>query len=225
MVTLFSPEYGKLSASAKGVRKQKAKLRFAAELFNYGEYILSQTNNRYVITQCTTTESFFPLRSDIDRLYSATYMLNVCETFAREGQENSVLFGLLLAALYQAAYNENISHRQLISIFTLKALQSEGMEPEVSQCIRCSSKGDTIFNFSFSEGGVYCKNCRAQGSVIPLTAAAAQLMHKLLSASLEDVWKIKPEKGESVYNEVYRLITRYIQFALDKPFKVLDYIQ
>ena len=50
MLTLLTPDCGIISVSAKGVRRQKAKLRYAAELFTYGNYMLSNKNGRYALT-------------------------------------------------------------------------------------------------------------------------------------------------------------------------------
>ena len=44
IVTLVSLEYGKLTATARGCLKPKAKLRYAAEPMNFGDYLLSGKN-------------------------------------------------------------------------------------------------------------------------------------------------------------------------------------
>ena len=52
ILTLVSPEEGRLTASAKGCLKPRAKLRYAASIMNFGEYMLSGKGDRYVVTDC-----------------------------------------------------------------------------------------------------------------------------------------------------------------------------
>ena len=42
IVTLFSLQYGKISAALKGVKKAGAKLKFAAQPFCFAEYVLAK---------------------------------------------------------------------------------------------------------------------------------------------------------------------------------------
>ena len=47
LLTLFSPTLGRITAGAKGVKKQKAKLSFAAQPFCFAEYVLAEKGGRY----------------------------------------------------------------------------------------------------------------------------------------------------------------------------------
>lgn len=58
IVTLVGVDTGVLTATAKGCLKPRAKLRYAAEPMNFGDYVLSGRNGRYVITECSQIESF-----------------------------------------------------------------------------------------------------------------------------------------------------------------------
>ena len=68
MVTLFTPEYGRIDAVARGCRRPKSPLVNAVEPFTSGEYQLYSRKERYSIDQCQIKESFYELRTDYDRL-------------------------------------------------------------------------------------------------------------------------------------------------------------
>ena len=59
LLLLYCGEYGKITASIRGVKKPGAKLKFAAEPFCFGEFMLSVKDGRYAVTNCTEIESFF----------------------------------------------------------------------------------------------------------------------------------------------------------------------
>ena len=46
LVELFTLEQGKLTVSMKGVRGEKAKMKFAKEIFCFGEFVLENTKGK-----------------------------------------------------------------------------------------------------------------------------------------------------------------------------------
>lgn len=87
LLLLYCGEYGKITASIRGVKKPGAKLKFAAEPFCFGEFMLSVKDGRYAVTNCTEIESFFSLRGDV-----VTYCCAGCvvEQLAQYGTGKSV---------------------------------------------------------------------------------------------------------------------------------------
>ena len=83
VLTLVSPEEGRLTASARGCLKPRAKLRYAAEPMNFGEYMLAGKGDRYIVTDCVQYDSFSPVTSDIDRYYAACMILELLSNALR----------------------------------------------------------------------------------------------------------------------------------------------
>ena len=69
LVCLYSLELGKIFVSMKGVRGEKAKLKFAKEIFCFGEYILEQTKSNFIVTGVDIIDNFYDLSKDIDKYY------------------------------------------------------------------------------------------------------------------------------------------------------------
>src|SRR3972149_1127095 len=73
IITLYSAEYGKLDAVAKGVRRITSRLAGHVEPLSHGSFMLAHGRNLDVITQVQTIETFQPLRDNLERLSRALY--------------------------------------------------------------------------------------------------------------------------------------------------------
>ena len=77
MVTLFSPEMGRVDAIARGCRRPKSPLVNAVEPFTSGEYQLYAHKDRFSIEHCQISDSYYELRADYDRLCHGVYWLRL----------------------------------------------------------------------------------------------------------------------------------------------------
>ena len=96
ILTLFSPTLGRIDALCRGCRRQKSPLMAASELFCSGEYVLFQAKDRTTVVSCQITDSYYPLRSDFERLAHGMYALELCSAAIQPAQENERLFLLLV---------------------------------------------------------------------------------------------------------------------------------
>ena len=68
MITLLSPDLGKISVMARGCRKPKSRFLTATELFCYGDYVLYRKGDFHIMTQANIHDSFYEIRNDIEKL-------------------------------------------------------------------------------------------------------------------------------------------------------------
>ena len=87
MLTLLSPSMGRIEAVCRGCKRPQSPLLAASEWFALGEYVLYAGKGRMNVSSCNVTESFFPLRTDYERLKYATYILSVAEAAAQPGEK------------------------------------------------------------------------------------------------------------------------------------------
>ena len=64
ILTLFSQENGKLTASARGARAMKSAIRAAAQPFCCAEYEFYQKKDRLYITNALIKQEFFNVQND-----------------------------------------------------------------------------------------------------------------------------------------------------------------
>lgn len=155
ILTLVSIEEGKLTATAKGCLKPKAKLRYAAEPMNFGEYMLAGRGERYVVADCSQVESFMPLTFDLQKYYSASYILDALAKLSPESQPK--LFVHAIETLKAMAY-EGLPAEDGITKFLLHALSDNGYGLDFSTCnvCKCILDGDSAFS---ERDGIVCPHC------------------------------------------------------------------
>ena len=151
ILTLFSPSLGKITARIRGVKKPKAKLAFCAQPFCFAEYILAEKGGRYTVTNAYLHESFFSLRSDIDRFYAACAAAEICRTLAQENEQHEALFIGFIECLKSLCLAGEDEAESLIA-FSLIALRESGYPIDLSYLEECDGDiGDKLW-FDFADG-------------------------------------------------------------------------
>ena len=112
------------------------------------------------VVSCVLTETFYPLRTDYDRLSVGTYMLSLCEGAVQPGVPAQSLFMLLLHALARLTFSDQ-AWQPLTAGFLLHFAACEGFAPNLDSCVFC---GQTIpdgesAGFELREGGLVCPEC------------------------------------------------------------------
>ncbi len=151
LLTLFSPELGRITVGAKGVKKPKAKLAFAAQPFCFSEYILAERGGRYTMTGAYLHESFFSLRYDVVRFYAACAMAEICLTVLYEEERHEGLFIALIEGLKALSLAEEDAAEAVVA-FTLVALRESGYPLDLGFLEECDGDvGDKPW-FDFADG-------------------------------------------------------------------------
>ncbi len=162
IVTLVSPEFGKLTATARGCLKQGAKLRYAAEPMNFGDYMLGGKNGRYIIAECSQIESFSSITYDIDKYYAASLTLEVLSKLTPDDAQPK-LFLDALTTLNDLAYSDK-DVDEVVTEFLLLALKDNGSDLDFAHCnvCKCDTTGDAYFDVA---DGIVCEHCKNFGAI------------------------------------------------------------
>jgi len=157
LVTLVSPEYGKITAVAKGCLKPKAKLRYASEILNFGDYMLSEKAGKFVITDCSQIEPFISITYDIERFYAASLILDALQKISKE--PNPGIFVYALETLYKLSNGEETN--DAIRDFLLFILNNSGLNLDFKHCNSCGCDldGDCLYR---EADGIVCLDCKGQ---------------------------------------------------------------
>ncbi len=150
LLTLFSPSLGRITVGAKGVKKPKAKLAFAAQPFCFAEYMLAEKGGRYTLTNAYLHESFFALRNDILRFYAACAMAEICLQVLYEREKAEGLFIALLEGLKALALTDEDAAEAVLA-FTLVALRESGYPVELGLLEEEGELSERLY-FDFADG-------------------------------------------------------------------------
>lgn len=100
MLTMLTPNLGKISCTAKGARRTKSQLLSATQVFTFGEYMLFKGGDTYTINSCETIEMFYNLRTDLDKLTYASHITKIINDVTTENQNSFYILKLYLNTLY-----------------------------------------------------------------------------------------------------------------------------
>jgi len=92
LLTVFTPERGKLRLIAKGARKPSSRKSGHVELFSYSRYLVAVGHDLDIVTQAETIEPFLPLHEDLLRATYAYYVAELTDAFTLNRTRTSPFF-------------------------------------------------------------------------------------------------------------------------------------
>ncbi len=162
IITILTPEYGKITFRAKGVKSIKSKNAAGTQIFCYSEFELMEKGGRYSLKTAYVKQSFFGIRSDVLRYSLACYMLDTVNAVTTEQNDETEILRLLLNALYALSEKQDIPLWKIKGAYELKLMELCGFMPELYTCLGCG--GETLDNtkvfFSFTEAQIVCQDCK-----------------------------------------------------------------
>lgn len=158
IITLFTKEFGKITAMVKGARNPKSQFLGATQLFSYCDFVYYRGRSFAYLNQVTLIESFHRLRNDLNKLAKAAYITEAVYQAFEEGQEDDGVLRLMLNQLY--FIHENMVRDDGIALLTfqLKLLGFMGFAPALSECGSCGSS-KALVGLHRTDGTARCRSC------------------------------------------------------------------
>ncbi|MFQ3549611.1 MAG: DNA repair protein RecO [Armatimonadota bacterium] len=223
IITIFTKEYGKISAVAKGARRPGSKLAGASELMSYSKLFLSKGKDLDILTQADIKESFPNVRCNLNSLAHAIYILELASSFVDENQPNPDLFDNMLSTLYvlEAGTDPEISARY----FEMGLLKLQGYEPHFEECVKCGcTEFDEKISFNVILGGVECGKCRP----FPIDS---MMIRSALCSYVDVLRKSQPQELKNLKfpigakRELEKVLKWHIRYRLEKELKSFEFIK
>ena len=222
LLTLYSREYGKIKAIAKGARKPQTRKTGHVELFMRTVFMIAQGKSLDIITQAELVESYAGIRSDLVRTTYAAYSAELLDNFTAEADADYRKYQLLSDALGWFAAGENV--RLAARYYELHLLSLAGYQPQLFHCVNCRElivEQDQYL--SAGSGGILCPDCRdADRQARFITAAAVKLLRYLQSREWATVRVLKL-KG-TLHQELEEAMLYYLRFILERNLKSVDFL-
>ncbi len=156
LVTIFTEEYGAITALARGARSLKSRKLAATMQFCYGKYILYKQGDKLWVKEAELIESFFDIRATIEGLALANYIAEVLSFVTVEESEKDLL-RLSLNSLY-AISTGKYDVDKIKATFEIRAVSILGFMPNVLSCNICDEKSGDFF-FDIMGGIIECRAC------------------------------------------------------------------
>ncbi len=217
ILTLYTPDYGKLKAVAKGTRRPRSKMGGHVELITHSLLLLARGRNLDIVTQAQTINSFLPLKDDLKRMSCGLYISELVDSFTEEHVENRNLFRLFLDALQQLLEAKN--NDTILRYFELHLLEHSGYRPQLQKCANCNSALQPITNyFSSSQGGILCPDCGYQEPLarhLSLNALKVLRLWQNCDYATASRVNVNPELA----SELEQIMRDYIKYILERQVK------
>ena len=208
MVTLFSPEMGRIDAIARGCRRPKSPLVNAVEPFTSGEYQLFERRDRYTLEQCQISEDYYTLRTDYDKLCHGVYWLKLLDQAILPDTPAPQLFITTLRALAHLNWGE-LPPELVTMAFEMHFMAQIGFAPRMDVCLRCGRPIDGDARFDPALGGTVCLSCPSGAAKI--TNGARRILMKLPRTPFD---KFQLVDGHPNWPEAARHFRSYVNLKM-----------
>ena len=221
LLTVLTPEQGKLTLSARGVRKKKDATAAACQVLTWAEFTLSQRQGRWQVKEAVTQRAFRGVREDLDKLALGSYFAQVTETLCEEEQPEPELLALTLNALH-ALDQMPVSLTQVKTAFEWKAMALAGYEPMAEGCALCGRPEPEDPCLLLSRGLVCCAGCRPAGEgAMPLTGAALAALGHIVGGDPKRLFSFRLD--ETSMARLCAASEAYLLTQLERGFRTLDF--
>lgn len=221
-VVLLTKEKGKISAFAKGARRQNSMLMGVTNPFTFGEFTLYEGRTSYNIVQANIQNYFMELSSDFEGAYYGFYFMEFADYYAKEYNDETQMLKLLYQT-FRALSSKKIPYELIRCVFELKALVINGEYPDVFSCAYCGSKEELLV-FSSKNHGIVCGQCtRIAADGIKMNPSTLYALQYVVSSSIEKLYTFTV--SEVVLREFQRIMKQYIQMYVEKRFKSLEILE
>lgn len=222
VLSLLTPNHGKVRAIAKGVRKPLSRKSGHLELFSRARVMVARGRDLDIISQAELVEPYAALRDDLVRLSYAAYFVELADSFVGERDENRPMFNLLAAGLGWLCSAEDL--RVTARYYELRVLERAGFRPELHNCVVCSKPIVAEDQYiSFADGGAVCPT---DGKDHPRTSRITMSGLKVLRfmqtrdyASVESLG-LRPQ----LHTELEQLLSYALTYNLERRLKSTAFI-
>ena len=221
ILTVLTPDLGKITLIARGARRRNSPLAAACQLLAYSELTIYQRGNWRYVSEGSTIELFDGVRQDFELLSLASYFAELTESVAGEEQSAPEVLALLLNALY--ALSALKKDPELVKpVFELRLMALAGFEPLSDGCAVCGKTEPERPMLDVVQGIVHCAGCKQPGGLsLPLTKGSLAAMRHALHADPKRLYSFRVEPN--ALRELNHAAEGFVAAQLERSFRTLDY--
>lgn len=221
ILSVLTPNHGKLTVKARGLRRKNSPLIAPCQLLAYAEFTLFEYRNMYTINEALSIELFSSLRKDLQKLALGSYFAQAAETMSQEDLPNPELLSLVLNCLYGLS-KLNIQQTLIKSVFELRSACLSGYTPDLFGCHHCGCENPD--RFDISAGCLECSSCRDSGSTglrMPITVGVLDAMRYICSCDSHRLFSFSA--SAQTLESLSNVTESYLSTQLERGFSALDF--
>jgi len=172
ILTLYTPERGKVRVLAKGIRRITSRKAGHLELFVRSRLLVHGGRDLDIVAQAESVETYRPLREDLRRAACAYFVAELLDGFTGEEEGQAAVYDLLVETLRRLSAVRDLwlaTH-----YFEMRLLGLLGYRPELFFCVRCRAplkpEGNVL---DPAAGGLVCPRCAGDDPNLPTVSPQA----------------------------------------------------
>lgn len=226
ILTLFTPQNGKLRAIAKGVRRTTSRLAGHLEPFARTQLLLATGRELDIVTQAEGRERLEHLRDNLWHATGAWYAAELVDRFLEDADPHPRLYAAFtqtLRRLDDGARAPAASQGWLaLRYFELYLLSELGYRPALHQCAGCDTPLTPIENgYNPELGGALCPQC-SRYSQRRLSLHAFKVLRLLQTTEWEALPRLR--LSTDIQNEVEAVLQATLRYHLDRDLKSWNFL-
>ena len=176
LVTVLTPNLGKLKLTVRGARRMTSKLGGHLDVLNHVRLSIAIGHSFDVVTGAESAETFPGIKADLDLLAESLYLMELTDLLLPEAAPHPVAYRVLTAAL--RALETGSPPASVARHTELALLDDAGYRPELRKCLVCGREVEAErHRFAPGLGGVVCDVCIVPaGDVLPLSVDALKVL-------------------------------------------------
>lgn len=165
VVTLYTREFGKMRALAKGGKRLRSPFESALDLLAHARIVLVRKSGGalHLLTEAVQATRFSGLRENLEGLNGGYLVAELLGDWTEENDPHPRLMDEALATLGRLASPGQTAEgaRAAVARFESVLLWELGYRPELERCVGCARKAlKGPLAFGFGQGGILCPVCR-----------------------------------------------------------------
>ena len=159
VLTMITPELGKIRIIAKGVRRPTSRLGGSLEPFAELNVGLARGRTFDVVTEVRVGHAWLRLRDRLESAATAWYIAELADRSLEERHEAEPLYALLRRA-YELL-DAGMAPGRVARWYEMHLADELGQRPEVDRCVECDRMLEATGSFRWVPplGGVLCDRC------------------------------------------------------------------
>jgi DNA repair protein RecO (recombination protein O) len=223
VLTLITPDYGKLKAIAKGIRRPASRLGGSLEPFAELTVVLARGRTFDVVTEVHVGHAWLALRDRLESAATAWYLAELADRSLEERHAAQPLYDLLHRA-YELL-DAGMAPGRVARWYEMHLADELGQRPEVDRCVECDRMLEARESFRWVPplGGVVCGRC--PGPPAGRTALSLDALKLLKAYQRLDIEAIAALRlNEATEREVESAMRDFMRIALERDPRSLAFL-
>ena len=242
MLTILTPDKGKMSVYSNGSRNLKSKNFASSRLYSYSDYSFREAHGKTYISESVPIESFFGIGNTLEGSALASYIAEVSCDVSQEDQPEEELMQLILNSFFCIATGKKPLW-QIKAVFELRCASILGFMPDLVGCATCGRSGFENVWLDIDNGCYYCEDCFVrnriesenesqrfdelsgiygnQSVVVPVSSSVLEAIRFVIYSKPERIMSIAL-KDEAV-NDFCSTSEKYLLNHLERTFSSLEF--